>query len=82
MKKSGKSKGKREGKEKNQSKKPCGNCKRTNHVTPDCYCKGRAKEGQGLRQKMLQLQNIFSYKPVLVFGTEQMAIFNSRESKF
>ena len=31
---------------------------------------------------VLQLQNIFSYKPVLAFGTEQMAIFNSRESKF
>ena len=31
---------------------------------------------------VLRLQNIFSYKPVLAFGTEQMAIFNSRESKF
>ena len=31
---------------------------------------------------LLRLQNIFSYKPVLAFGTEQMAIFNSRESKF
>ena len=31
---------------------------------------------------LLWLQNIFSYKPVLVFGTEQMAIFNSHESKF
>ena len=31
---------------------------------------------------LLRLQNIFSYKPVLAFGTEQMEIFNSRESKF
>ena len=34
------------------------------------------------KYNLLWLQNIFSYKPVLVFGTEQMAIFNSRESKF
>ena len=47
MKKSGKGKGK----EKNQSKEPCGNCKRTNHTTPDCYSKGGAKKGQGPRQK-------------------------------
>ena len=49
MKKSKKSKGNGKGKEKNQSKEPCSDCKRTNHAMPNC--KGGAKEGQGPRQK-------------------------------
>ena len=49
MKKTGKYKGKKM--EKNQSGEACGNCKRTNHTTKNCYSKGGAKEGQGPRQK-------------------------------
>ena len=38
-------------KEKEQSDIKCNNCSKLGHGQPDCYIKGRGKEGQGLRQR-------------------------------
>ena len=40
------------GKEKGMNKdKECYNCKKTGHITSECWAKGGGKEGQGLKER-------------------------------